>query len=231
MLLCVPDECIYFTIINGTAGVFDLEEYGLTISYKSDCLPSSINECKLSISANLTTDIPLPSGSVLVSGVYHITTMPFIDQLNQPVEICMEHCANDFNQLCFVVAKDQNQQNFEYMEGGRFEIDAKTGRRIGRICVSSFSGWAQVLCGWFTGQDDSNEPNNSNEPNEAETANKPITNEPKVENHLAYCGRLYYQNTELHQRKIWFVITKNLSFAAHVSDHPAHSLIPDKLFC
>ena len=114
----------------------------MTISFQSDCLPPNIKECVISISADMTTDIPLPSGSLLTSGVYNITTMPHIDQLNQPVEICMEHCANDIEHLRFVVAKDNGQQKFEYMEGGTFEIDAKTGRKIGRICVSNFSFWA-----------------------------------------------------------------------------------------
>ena len=45
------------------------------------------------------------------------------------------------------------------MEGGIFEIEATTGRKIGRICVSSFSILAAVkrlpqqVWGWLTGQD------------------------------------------------------------------------------
>ena len=111
-MLFVPDQCRSFTIINGKADVCHLEKYGLTISFKSDCLSPNLKRCEVFISADLTTDIPLPSHSLLVS-VYHITTTPFINQLNQPIEISMEHCANDLNNLCFMVAKDQYQQKFE----------------------------------------------------------------------------------------------------------------------
>ena len=195
----VPDR---FTIINGKADVFDLEEYGLTISFKNDCLPPNLKKCKVFISADLTTDITLPSHSLLVSGVYHITTIPFIEQLNQPIEISMEHCANDLNNLCFVVAKDQNQHKFEYMEGGTFEIEATTGRRIGRISVSSFSIWTTVMrwpqqvWGWLTRQDNTSD-------------------EPEVKASISYCGRVYYDDT-FSYRKIHFVITKDLPFAKHV---------------
>ena len=202
-MLFVPDQCRSFTIINGKADVYDLEEYGLTISFKSDCLPPNLKKCEVFISADLTTDIPLPSGSLLVSAVYHITTIPFINQLNQPIEISMEHCANDLNNLCFVVAKDQNKQKFEYMEGGTFE--ATTGRRIGRICVSSFSIWTAVkrlpqqVWGWFTRLFNTSD-------------------EPEVKASISYCGRVYYDDT-LSYRKIHFVITKDLPFAKHVRAH------------
>ena len=197
----VPDQCRSFTIINGKADVFDLEEYGLTISFKSDCLPPNLKKCTLLISADLTTDIPLPSRSLLASGVYHITTIPPADQFNQPVEISMEHCANDFSHICFMVAKECGEQKFEYMEGGTFEIDAKTGRKIGRICVNSFSFFTVVnqFWGWLTGQDNS-------------------SNEMKVENCIAYCGRIYYEDIikPSYQRKVHFVITKDLSVAKEV---------------
>ena len=203
-MLFVPDQCRSFTIINGMADVFDLEEYGLTISFQSDCLPPNVKKCKLLISADLTTNISLPSHSLLVSGVYHITTIPFIDQLNQPIEISMKHCANDLNNLCFMVAKDQNQQKFEYMEGGTFEIEATTGRRIGRICVSSFSIWTtvkrfpQYIWEWLTRQDST-------------------SNEPEVKTSISYCGKLYYDDTIY--RNIHFVITKDLPLAENVRAH------------
>ena len=213
LLLLVSEKCRCLTIINGKAGVFELEEFGLTISFKRDSLPSSIKECKLLISADLTTDIPLPSGSLLVSGVYHITTIPFIDQLNQPVELSMVHCANDFNNLCFVVAKECHEQTFKYLEGGRFEIDAKTGRKIGRISVSSFSiwttvkqlpqtfwGWTHQAWEWLKKQDN-------------------ISNEPEVKNCMSYCGRVYYDDTTSSYRNIHFVITKNLPLAKDVRAH------------
>ena len=188
----VSDKCKHFTLINGKASVFDLEEYGMTISFQSDCLPPNIKECEISISGDLTTDIPLPSGSLLVSGVYHITTMPHIDQLNQPVEISMEHCADDIEHLHFVVAKDNGQRKFEFIEGGTFETDSRTGRKIGRIRVSSFSSWATVLewitvWRWFT---------------------RPIE----------YCGRVYYEDSELN-RTVHFVITKDLQLAKTVRVH------------
>ena len=190
-MLFVSDKCKRFTIINGKAGVFDLEEYGMTISFQSDCLPPTMKECELQISADLTTDIPLPSRSYLVSGVYHIATVPFIDKLNQPVEICMEHCADDIYNLHFVVAKDKSHRKFEYMEGGRFEIDAKTTRNIGKICVSSFSSWATVW-EWIAVWEWS----------------RPI----------AYCGRVYYDDSESN-RTVHFVITKDLQLAKNVRGH------------
>ena len=196
------DKCRCFTIVNGKAGVFDMEECGLTISYKEDCLPSSIKKCKILISADLTTDIPLPSGSLLVSGVYNITMIPFIHQLNQPVELSMEHCAFDFNQLCFIEAKDQNQHEFKYIEGGRFEIDAKTGRRIGRICVSSFSFKAI-----------------STQDGELLTGQENTPNEPEVKNCISYFGTIYYDDTTFSYRNIHFVITKDLLLAKDVSSH------------
>ena len=254
-MLFVLDHCRSFTIINGKAHVFDLDEYGLTISFKIDCLPPNLKKCEIFISADLTTDIPLPSRSLLVSGVYHITTIPFIDQLNQPIELSMEHCANDLNNLCFVVAKDQNQQKFEYMEGGTFEIEATTGRRIGRICVSSFSIWTTVkrVWGWLTGQDNtSNEPEvnasiTSNEPevkasitfkepevNSFITSNEPevkasiTSNEPEVKASISYCGSVYYDDSTFPYRNIHFVITKDLLLAKDVRTYIylAQSLIP-----
>ena len=188
-MLFVSDKCKHFTIINGTAGVLDLEEYGMTVSIQSDCLPPTMEGCELIISADMSTDIPLPFGSLLTSGIYHITTIPFIDQLNQPVEISMEHCANDIANLCFVVAKDNDQQKFEYMEGGTFEIDAKTGRKIGRIRVSSFSIWAIVYTAW-------------------EWFTTPV----------AYCGRVYYDDSKS-DRTVHFVITKDLQLAKTVRVH------------
>ena len=215
MLLFASEKCRCFTIINGTAGVFDLEEYGLTISYKSDCLPSSIKISKLLISADLISDIPLPSSSSLVSAVYHITTIPFIDQLNQPIEISMEHCANSFNNLCFVVAKECCQQTFEFMEGGIFELEATTGRRIGSICVSSFSIWATVMrlpqqvWEWLARREDN------------------TSNEHEVTTTISYCGRVYYDDLKNSYRNIHFVITKDLPLAKNVRTHIylAHSMI------
>lgn len=177
----------------------------MTISFKSDCLPPSIKECQLLITADLATDIPLPSGSVLTSGIYHFTTMPFIDQLNKPVEISMEHCAKNIGNLHFVVAKENGKQKFEYIEGGTFEIDG-TGRKIGRICVSSFSHWAiawvSQLLGWFKGPGS-----------------------------VAYCGRVYYDDSQLN-RTVHFVITKNLQLAKEVSHiyHACHNLLDFSLF-
>ena len=186
-MLFVSDKCKSFTVINGQAGVFDLEEYGMTISFQSDSLPPTMKECEIRISADLTTDIPLPSGSLLASGVYRIKTKPFIDQLNQPVEISMEHCAIDTENLRFVVAKCNGQRQFEYMEGGTFEIDATTGRKIGRIRVSSFSIWATAT----------------------------------LTQSIAYCGILYYEDSEL-KRTVHFVITKDLLLANKVIGH-SHS--------
>ena len=162
----------------------------MTLSVRSDCLPPDIKECELSVSAYLTTDIPLPSESLLISGVYHITTMPFIDRLNQPIEISMDHCANDISHLSFVAAKEYGQQKFVYMEGGTFEIDTKTGRTIGRMCVSSFSFWAIVcvrqIWEWLTS--------------------------------VGYYGGVYYDDTctTSSHRNISFVITKDLPLAKSV---------------
>ena len=211
-MLFVSDERTSFTIVNGKSDVFDLKEYGLTISFKCDSLPPNINKCKFSITAHLTTDICLPASSFLVSGIYHIATMPFIGNFNRPVEISMEHCANDFNNLCFVIARDYGERRFEYLEGGTFKIDAKTGRSIGKICVNSFcflsqakrlfqisrwfTGWSHVF-GEFTGQGST-------------------SNEQEMERTIGYCGRLYYDDTASH-RKVQFVITKDLALAEYVS--------------
>ena len=133
-----------YTIVNGRAGVFELKEYGLSISYGKECLPPSIPECTLSVTATLTTNIAMPSGSSLVSGVYHIKTAPFIEKFNEPVEISMVHCAIVFDQLCFIVASDQTPSTFDYMKGGRFETDAKNGYNIGKIRVGSFSDYCII---------------------------------------------------------------------------------------
>ena len=45
--------------------------------------------------------------------------------------------------LYFVVAKEDGEHKFEHVKGGTFEID-ESGRKIGRIYVSSFSNWAIV---------------------------------------------------------------------------------------
>ena len=168
-----------------------MEEHGLSIFVSNNCLPPSIKECSLSITADLTTNIALPYGSVLVSAVYHIRTTPFIERFNQPVGISMVHCANDFSQLSFVFAKEQAESKFEYSEGGTFEIDAKTGMKIGKIDVSCFSKWAIVtyIKDWLFG----------------------------VVPSIAYCGSVYYNDSGYpHNRIISFVITKNLPLAEKV---------------
>ena len=177
---CIP-------IFNGNANVFNLDDYGLSISVGKDCLPPNVKECSLFVTADLTTDIPLPSGSFLVSAVYHITTTPFIERFNQPVEVSMIHCAKDSSQLCFMVAKDQAQSRFEYMNGGTFEVDARTGMKIGRIHISSFS-FLTTVWNWVTGS----VPN------------------------VSYSGLLYYDDSQSQCRKVHFVITKNLPLANEV---------------
>ena len=110
--------------------------YGLTISVSKNCLPPDVKECNIVVTADLTTDIALPFGTSLVSGVYHIKTMPFIDAFIQPVVLSMVHYANDSSGLSFVVAREKAPSKFEYLEGGTFEVDAKTGKKVGRIHVS-----------------------------------------------------------------------------------------------
>lgn len=81
----------------------------MTIYVPSDCLPSSVSECRLVLTAHLNTEITLPSQASLVSGAYDLTLIPNIQQLNKPVELVVEHCgsvmSSQESHLSFVVAR------------------------------------------------------------------------------------------------------------------------------
>ena len=142
----------------------------------------------MSVTANLTTNIPVPSGSSLVSAVYHITTTPFIKCFNQPIETSMVLCANDMSKLSFVFAKE-TQSRFECTEGGTFESDAETGLKNGKIQVNSFSYWAVVtfIKDWWMGKG------------------------------IVYCGSVYYDDSGFPENRIIrFIITKDLPLASTV---------------
>ena len=101
------------------------------INIPSDCLPSSVPEATLLLTANLNTEITLPPHSSLVSGVYNLTlTPPNIQKLNTPIELVIEHCVNlkpgDESNLSFVVARGTLPTRFDYLEGGSFYVDPKT---------------------------------------------------------------------------------------------------------
>ena len=65
----------------------------MTISFPSGSLPSDIKECNVHITSCMNTDIALPPGSSLVSGVYNVALTPHIPKLNQAVEVVIEHCS------------------------------------------------------------------------------------------------------------------------------------------
>ena len=181
-----------FTIINGKSDVFEMDKFGLTISVSKNCVPPDVKECNIVVTADLTTNIALPFGTSLVSGVYRIKTIPFIDEFIQPVQLSMVHCANDSSGLSFVVAREQAPSKFEYMEGGTFEVDAKTGMKVGRIHVRGFSFFSTVwrAWNWIVGND--------------------------LESNIEYCGRVYYDDSRPQYRSVHFVITKNLPLANEV---------------
>ena len=226
--------------------MFKLETYGLSIYVSEDCLPPDLKECNLFVKANLATNVAMPSGSILASAVYHITTVPAIERFNQHVEISMVHCANDFSQLKFVIAKEQVPYKFEYMDGGKFEVDAKTGTKFGRMHISSFSNWAIVafkyiqhtfytLLGYISAPPDTSHnspPSNNpvvpdppdNPDNPAVPDNSAIPDNPAVPDtplspaDIIYCGRVYYNDSKYpRNRKVTFVITKNLPLAKQVN--------------
>ena len=159
------------------------------INIPSDCLPSSVPEATLLLTANLNTEITLPPHSSLVSGVYNLTlTPPNIQKLNTPVELVIEHCVNlmpgEESNLSFVVARGILPTRFDYLEGGSFYVNPKTNKKYGKILLSSFSkfgiSWIYGLLG--AADIDCN-------------------------------GRLYYDDSELNCRKVKLVITKNLAIA------------------
>ena len=173
-------KCMCFAITNGKADIFS--ECGLTISVPSDCLPNTIQECRVKITAELNTTITLPANSLLVSGVYNITLHPHIEKMIKPVEVQMEHCVDvkpgQESQLSFVVARGKASK-FEYLDGGTFSADPKTGVNYGRIHISSFSTLAI---------------------------------ESKESQNITYAGRLYYTDKEHTCRKVEFIVTKNFQF-------------------
>ena len=111
--------------------------------------------------------------------VYNITLTPHILKLNQPVEVIIEHCVN--LEPGQENAKGKAPTDFEYLKGGTFFVDLKTGRKTGRILVSSFSWLAIVweyVSGLFTGPE--------------------------------YLLRVLYDDSETMCRKVQFILTKNL---------------------
>ena len=65
------------------------------------------------------------------------------------------------DRLSFVVARGEAPTQFEYLEGGTFCFDPKTGIKTGRISVNSFSWFAvvvrriyTVLTGFLTAQEE-----------------------------------------------------------------------------
>ena len=149
-----------FTITNGTSDIFILKQGGLTIYVPSDCLPPSMKNCNVEVTANLNTNMKLPSNSLLVSSVYNITLIPHIQKMNQPVQIVIDHCValkpGQEDRLSFMIARGEAPTEFEYLEGGAFYVDPNTDRKTGRIHVSSFSWFAiswiwEAVSGLFAG--------------------------------------------------------------------------------
>ena len=169
-----------FTIINGRADIFRWRECGLTVSVPTDCLPKTVKECSVKVTAHLNTSITLPVKSLLVSGVYNITLLPCIEEMIQPVEVQMEHCVDlkpgQESQLSFVVARGKAAK-FEYLDGGTFFADPETGINYGRIHLNHFSTLAI----------ESEEPQN-----------------------IRYAGRLYYTDKEYACRTVEFIVTKDI---------------------
>ena len=87
-----------------------------------------------------------PENTTLISGVCYISVSSS-SQLNKPVTIQLEHCANITDEkqadyLSFVVAKSGPPFKFKYLPGGSFP----PGSQYGTIHLKEFSYLAIVIC-------------------------------------------------------------------------------------
>ena len=120
-----------------------VDECGLNI-----LIPAQVVDGSYEITANglWGGKFELPVNTILISGVCYISVSSS-SQLNKPVTIQLEHCANITDEkqaeyLSFVVAKSGPPFKFEYLPGGSF----CPGSQYGIIHLKEFSFLAIVLC-------------------------------------------------------------------------------------
>ena len=124
---------------------FLLEECGLTILIPAEVITPVVSVYEIAAKGLFGGKFIFPTGTKLISAVCYIS-MSISHQLNKPVKIQLEHCANitdkkQADYLSFAVAKSGPPFNFEYLPGGSFSPDSQ----YGTIYLKEFSFLAIVL--------------------------------------------------------------------------------------
>ena len=173
-------------LITSKAQTFHWAGYGLKLHIPQGTIPVGLKQCELIIKVGISGQFTLPKNTCLVSAVYWLHSENQCE-FSQPIIVELQHCATSSSRLSFAKCSHYSfPYNFVILEEGDFSQDA-----YGSIQLRNFSLFAVLkklpLLSWILGADD-----------------------------IKYHARIYYFWREENQRKIHFVITKNLDAHATV---------------
>ena len=88
-------EILYWKSLKVTneSQVFELREYGLTVSIPDCSLPPHIKSCILTIGVSVSGEFVFPDKHNVISAIYCFQTIKGL-KFVKPIQITMEHCAN-----------------------------------------------------------------------------------------------------------------------------------------
>ena len=169
-------------LITSKAQTFYWAGYGLKLHIPQGALPVGLKQCELIIKVGLSGQFSLPPNTSLVSAVYWLHS-EHQREFSKPLIVELQHCATSSQTSRLGFAKCSHYSlpyNFEILEEGDFSPDA-----YGRIQLCNFSLITVLkslpLLTWIFGADE-----------------------------IRYHARVYYVWREENQRRIHFVITKDL---------------------
>ena len=175
-------------LITSKAQTFHWVGYGLKLNIPQGALPAGLKQCELVIKVGISGQFTLPQNTSLVSAVYWLHS-EYQCEFSQPIIVELQHCAKSSQTSKLSFARCSHYcfpYNFELLEEGDFSLDA-----YGRIQLRNFSLITVLkslpLLTWIFGADD-----------------------------VRYHARVYYLWRDENQRKIHFVITKDLEAHATV---------------
>ena len=173
-------------LITSKAQTFHWAGFGLKLHIPQGAIPVGLKLCELIIKVGISGQFTLPKNTSLVSAVYWLQS-EYQCEFSQPIIVELQHCATSSSRLSFARCSHYSfPYNFEILEGGDFSRDA-----YGSIQLCNFSLFGILkklpLLSWILGADD-----------------------------IKYHARIYYLWREENQRKIHFVITKDLEAHATV---------------
>ena len=175
-------------LITSKAQTFHWVGYGLKLHIPQGSLPAGLNQCELIIKVGISGQFILPQKTSLVSAVYWLHSEPQCE-FSQPIIVELQHCAtsSQTSRLSFARCSHYSlPHNFEILEEGDFSPNAYGCIQLGSFSLITVLKRLPLLT-WIFGADD-----------------------------VKYHARVYYLWREENQRRIHFVITKDLEAHATV---------------